>query len=716
MKNSVTKICFLLLFTILLSNCKNTSTDPGGGSEPPTLDAVITYSPQNVATGTEVTLDATESQDAQNIGYDVEWSFSSKPSNSTATISSATSPMATFTPDEAGDYVVSLTIENDSEGISDSEQATLAAMDASQTEEISGTISSDRTLTDNNEDPEIPDYLVTGNLTVNAQLTAEPGVVMHFQEDVLMEITSDGTLIAEGAEADSIEFTTSNQPGGILWKGIFIRSSSALNSIKYAKISYAGNSTMNFVGSDFKAAVGIIEGGKVKIEHSRIYENDGYGIYADDNGGIIDFFANNELNNNTTGVGAPANTIHSIASDNTFSGNAEAAVEIAGSTFASGNEETWNALADNAAYRVTGDLDINGTLTVAPASNFVMDEDVLWTINGALIANGDQSTGITFTTSDPNNSLLWKGLFFKSADSRNELNYTTLSYAGNSDMNFTGTDFSTIVGVLENAKVGITNSTISNSKSYGLYVDDNGGELSNFVSNNFTDNVRAISLPANEADDMDSATTFSNNTEAQVEISGTTYSTGKASTWLPLNSSATYRVSGNVDIDGELTIAAGAQFRLDEDVLIEIKGSMSAEGTSGSMIVFSTSNSAGGLHWKGLFFQSSSALNKLEYVRVSDGGESTMNFVGDDFKAGVGVLENGKLSVLNSEISGNKGHGIYVDNNGGLLENFSDNTISKNEIGVGVPADEVDAIDSNTTFSNNNSADVLDIQHYAFEQ
>jgi hypothetical protein len=247
-------------------------------------------------------------------------------------------------------------------------------------------------------------------------------------------------------------------------------------------------------------------------------------------------------------------------------------------------------------------------------------------------------------------------------------------------------------------------------------VDDNGGELSNFVSNNFTDNVRAISLPANEADDMDSATTFSNNTEAQVEISGTTYSTGKASTWLPLNSSATYRVSGNVDIDGELTIAAGAQFRLDEDVLIEIKGSMSAEGTSGSMIVFSTSNSAGGLHWKGLFFQSSSALNKLEYVRVSDGGESTMNFVGDDFKAGVGVLENGKLSVLNSEISGNKGHGIYVDNNGGLLENFSDNTTSKNEIGVGVPADEVDAIDSNTTFSNNNSADVLDIQHYAFEQ
>ena len=67
---------------------------------------------QNVATGSQVTLNGSGSSDANGDMLTYTWSFTSKPANSTAALSSATVVNPTFTADKDGAYVLSLVIND----------------------------------------------------------------------------------------------------------------------------------------------------------------------------------------------------------------------------------------------------------------------------------------------------------------------------------------------------------------------------------------------------------------------------------------------------------------------------------------------------------------------------------------------------------------------------------------------------------------------------
>ena len=73
---------------------------------------------QNVTIGSTVTLDGTASSDANNDSLTYKWTLQSKPSNSSATLSSLTSAKPTFKADLAGTYVATL-IVNDGKANSD---------------------------------------------------------------------------------------------------------------------------------------------------------------------------------------------------------------------------------------------------------------------------------------------------------------------------------------------------------------------------------------------------------------------------------------------------------------------------------------------------------------------------------------------------------------------------------------------------------------------
>lgn len=701
--------CLLVLSMLMLSSCSDTGTGPdddgdNGDPESPTLSADLSYSPENPEIGTEVTLDASGSDDDQGIGYEVAWSIDSKPTDSEAIIDAPTQSQTSFTPDVAGDYVITVTVSNDSEGISDSEQTTISAVDASQTQEISGNIDSDRTLENLNEDPSIPDYLVTGNLNINAVLTIEPGVLLEVQENVLVYVSSSGTLIAEGTQADSIKFTSSNVEGQLHWKGILVRSSTSQNSMKFVEIAYAGNEEHDLAGYNFRAGVAVDENGKLSVQNSAFKNNLGYGLFVDEEGELHNS-SENHYEANEYAAAAPAREIDDFDSNSSFAGNTEADVVILSSTYPSDKESTWNALSGGASYNVVGNLTIDGVLTIDEGTSFAMNENVMWTIDGVLKAQGTQSQNVEFTTAFPNSPLYWKGLHFRSSDSRNALDYTSLSYAGNEAINFAGDNFPAIIGVEEDAKLAITNSSFSNSLGYGVFVDEQG-TLTDFAANSFSENERGVAVPADEVDDIDSNTSFSNNSSADVEILSTTYSDTKQSTWQPLNGSATYRVTGYLDIDGALSIAAGAHFELDENVLVTVDGSLEANGSSGNEIVFTSSNQQGGQLWKGIYFRSSSSLNSLNGVKVSYAGNEPIDFAGDNYEAGVGVGEQAKLSVSNSELSNNQGYGLYVDE-AGIIELFDTNVVTNNDYGVGLPADEADDMDYASSFSANNQGDVI---------
>ena len=691
-------------FIGLLVSCNDDDPDPDPDVTV-SLEAVIDYSPSAPEEGEEVTLDASLSVDDAGVGFDVQWTITSAPENSTATIADPSATTTTFTPDIEGSYEIELEISNATEGVSDTETQTITVLPKGF-EELSGAITTDLTLENIIEDPTQIDYLVTGNVTASAMLTIEPGVVIHFQENTMLTIDQAGSIKAEGTESDSIIFTSVNEDGGILWKGIFIGSGSSQNIIKYAKVMFAGNEAMNFTGDDFKAGIGVNSGGNIRVENSTLMFNDGYGLYVDENEGHINTFINNDVSDNMVGVGTWADEVDDLDNTTTFSNNSQAAVEIMASSFSETNEATWNVLADGASYNISGTINVNGTLTIAPGANFEMDEDVIINVYGAFIANGTDVSPINFTTSDDALGLLWKGIYVNSADGRNILNHVNISYAGNSIMNFSGADFSAGLGIDASGKISITNSTFSNNEGYGVYSEESGGQIATFEANTFSSNDVGVGVSANEADALDGATIFSNNQSAAVEIFGTTYEDSRTSTWKALNGSAAYRVTGNVDIDGALTIDPGVTMEFDEDVLVRVYGSLTAEGTASEHITFTTSNLNGGLYWKGIHIISSTTLNSFDYVDLSYAGQSAMNFSGADFAAGIGVDANGRVSVTNSSITECKNYGLYIEETGGQLEIFANNDFSNNLRGVGLRADEVDALDGNTTFANNSFAEV----------
>ena len=77
---------------------------------------------QSVLAGAVVTADASASSDADNNPLTYTWAITSKPANSAATLTSATSPKPNFIADIAGDYVLSLVVND---GKVDSSPATM---------------------------------------------------------------------------------------------------------------------------------------------------------------------------------------------------------------------------------------------------------------------------------------------------------------------------------------------------------------------------------------------------------------------------------------------------------------------------------------------------------------------------------------------------------------------------------------------------------------
>ena len=67
---------------------------------------------QSVVVGAVVTLDGSASTDANGDSLTYNWAFTSKPSGSGATLSSATAVKPTFTADVTGTYVISLVVND----------------------------------------------------------------------------------------------------------------------------------------------------------------------------------------------------------------------------------------------------------------------------------------------------------------------------------------------------------------------------------------------------------------------------------------------------------------------------------------------------------------------------------------------------------------------------------------------------------------------------
>lgn len=672
MKKIDTTAWLFLAVILTLSACSSTSTSPNNNNNnnnnppDPTLTADIAYSPQSPEVGTKVTLDASNSTDDQNIGYDVQWSFSSKPSNSNATISSSDQVQATFTPDMPGDYKVALEISNSSEGVSDDTETTLTAKAVGPTE-ISGTISQDSTLTDVFEDPDLPDYLVVGDVDVRAKLTVEPGVVIYFQENLGMDIKSDGKLVAAGETDNKIVFTGENQSVNGFWRGINVFSNSVDNEISHAEISYAGSET---AATYYDKANLTLGDAQLQLSDVTISHSGGYGIQTRAVGSEFPM-SNMTFEDNDNGPAyVHISQLGYFDTGSTFNGGYVSA--FGGDT----NEDMTIPALSGAKYQIIDNVGFANNITIDPGAVFEFATDAGINVkNGAsVVAKGTTADKIIFTGTSKAPGA-WRGIFVASSSVDNIFENVDISYGGSSSI---ATYFDKTNMAIHSGKVTLRNVSFSGSAGYGIQTRSPGSDFS--VENcSFENNAGSdMLIHPEQIAFIDNMTNFNGGV---VEVYKGDTREGASDTWSKLNN-GTYFFDSDVTIINSVEIEAGAQFEMGTDVVISISGSSSGDaiikaiGTASDPIVFTGKSKAKGA-WGGIVVSSGSVDNEMDHIKIEYGGGHSLATYMD--AGNLGIYNDGYLSLSNTAIENSAKYGIIVRTSHNAILNSSNITYSNND-------------------------------------
>jgi hypothetical protein len=642
-----------------------------------------------VAVNDLTTLDGSNSTSSEGtLSY--EWMIDSKPAGSNAMLNDASTENPTITPDVVGEFVITLTVSNGN--AQDSDQIIITATDGGSNETVivEGEITENITWTDHIDSPTIPDYKIISDTYLSAELVIEPGVLIQVEEDIVFTVTSNGVLMASGESGNRIEMTSANAMGGQYWKGLKITSTDTRNELSYVNISYAGNSEFNDFADyvDTEAAIAIMDGGVLNINNSKVDNSKGYGMYIR-HGELLGFSNNSFEDNASNAIGLNITQASMIDGNTSFSGNLND-VEVFGSSLEETDELTLTNLSGNAKYYFSGSIYINSYLAIDAGVHIDLEQDteIVVQSGGVFVADASGGDKIVMTSASANSGIHWKGLKIQSEDTRNILSNVEISYAGSSEFNDFAdyVDLPTNIAVSEGGKLAVVNSEILNSAGYGMYV--RYGELLDFGGNTFANNaLKAIGLEADQASVIDGNTSFTGNGWNGVEIFGSTLT--QESTWLALNETAKYIISGTINIKAGLNLSPGVDIEIDENMFFTVTdgGYFSAIGNSNNMVSINTSNEAGQIYWGGIWIETADSRNALDYVHLSYAGGESMDL--DNYQdpfTSVGGDEAAVITITNSVIENSDGSGVYWQGAGTI--------------------NDIEAAGANNTFANNAVANV----------
>jgi hypothetical protein len=347
--------------------------------------------------------------------------------------------------------------------------------------------------------------------------------------------------------------------------------------------------------------------------------------------------------------------------------------------------EIWTL--SNSPHHITGQLTINDgvTVTIEPGCQVYFDGNFQVRVFGALNANGTSASHILFTSNQAIPAKGdWRRIYFNAADAGTILNYCDILYGGST------TGSLVIAGSTNN--VIISNSTITNSAGYGIYLANNTANpaISDCSVNN-CDNY-PIFTRADRVKDITGTMSFTGNTPNAIWVQTGTINTGQ---WL--NHTVPYILGGGnftVADANILTINPGVNIRFDGDRQMNVVGSLVADGDNSNHIVFTTNSSTPyNGDWRRLLFNGSDAGTILDYCDISYGGSVTGNIdiynsgsnvtitncnITNSFTDGIYLRGGSSPSIKNTIITGSYGRGIYI--NGACLPTFGSNASEWNEI------------------------------------
>lgn len=396
-----------------------------------------------------------------------------------------------------------------------------------------------------------------------------------------------------------------------------------------------------------------------------------------------------------------------------IAGDARSATEVGGTIDV---DTTWTL--DKSPYIVTGDVFVLGNearLTIEPGVEVRFEPGTglqigRYTSSGTLVAQGSESSPITFTSNAATPaSGDWKGIYFDddTTDENTILEHCIVEYGGaehNANV-FINESLPTIANctirksgatgiyidessptisnctIQENNEAGIylyrssavigregDGNLISNNRTYGIYGEGSGTPT---VSNNTISNNGAagVGISANtELINND----FSGNGFQGIEITGGDIT--RAITWRLKNSPCI--VAGDIIVEGGtgwLTIEPGTEVRFEPGTGLQIGGTnlsygaLSAQGTESLPITFTSnavSPSAGG--WEGIYFNYTTVDENtiLDYCIVEYGGNKNDANI---------YIRDASPTIKNCTIQNSSGYAIA-----GCWPNLKNNTYTNN--------------------------------------
>ncbi|RIH64092.1 hypothetical protein D1164_16150 [Mariniphaga sediminis] len=633
---------------------------------------------KQTTTGSAVVLDGSASTDAEGGTFNYSWSIKSKPAGSAASLDDGSSATPGFVADKAGVFLIELIISKDQWTAKDEVKIAVSEASGPQMVEISEDIVVDLVLEDIfTEDWTKVDYLVTNVINVDARLTIKPGVKVAFAENTGLMISSTGSFVSEGGEAegDRIYLTGETETIGF-WGGLLLQSADVDNKMNYTSLSCAG---ANPDQNAFSAGMYLDSGSKISISHSSFTKNAGMGLFAAPGSELAGFSSNYMMGNEEDNfvIALPASEVGKIAPDCQFW---NAGIAVLTADLNNGATIEWGSYN----YTLLSGLEVtHGTrLKIAEQARiYVNENERIAALSGGSITAVSRDANPIVISGLGETPGYWKGIFIEnSGNNPSKFQYVNIRYAGSTPL--AGDQPATIhLGV--NGKAAIDNTSLGLGAGDGIEATSDGATLLSFSSNVVREHQGyPLAVSTQNVAVIDEWSHFVNNGKSQVRIDGNfPIANDQETIWKGFRQTDfSYHVRG---LSNDLVVWSG--LKLNEGVVLEMEpgsrivvedannrqGYLYAIGNDAKNIVFKAVDEVPG-SWHGITFSSLNTKNYFDHVQVLHGGKTVDN----SFSANI-VVDNspeGKLTILNSVVGYSGQHGISVVND--KRENLADDNIS----------------------------------------
>ena len=479
------------------------------------------------------------------------------------------------------------------------------------------------------------DYFVPcqGFANVNAGLTVEPGVVIMFAEGAGIEAREGGFLKVEGTDDQPVTLRGVNEDMPGEWLGVIYSSDNPENSIDHAIITGSG-------GDEDRNTALLGSSGQLALTNTTIEYSEFDGAHFNEDFEITEFASNSLINNERFGLSLFADHIGHLDDDSEYEdGNAEEFIWLNGGTVE--NDQEWIGL--ETPFLVENSFDVYAELNINHPNEFYFTSETEVEVReGYLNIQGTEGEGglVTFR-GEVETDGYWDGITFRTNHPENSLDFVSVQHGVRNIYFMEG-------------QAAITNTHSHDAEEQGLEVNEDA-EIIQFANNNFANNGDVpLKIHTQHIAALDGFSVYEDNSEQYIEVhSGVVKNDA---TWH--SQSVPYLMKGGTPtgsrqrVEAEVTIEAGADFRIEDTYLETVSGeggSFQAIGEPGNEITFTgriSEPGAPGAQWKGIRHRTQ-ALSNFEHVVIANG---------EDYNIAAG--DKGQINISNSEIRDSGGYGV----------------------------------------------------------